>query len=368
MEGIQNQTLNTIGVLIGDEPGLGKTIQAIGVINADPTIKNVLIVCPASLQLNWKREIERWCVRELEYLQITSWDMVKKQRAMIDSMPFDLVVVDEAHYGKNPESQRSKAVYGAPAKGKGEKRKPEDLGIQGRRKLALTGTPIPNRPKEIHPCLRWLHPGEFGNFWPFGIRYCAGHQGDWGWDFDGASNLDELQNRLRGTVMVRRLKEDVLTELPAKRRQIILLDASAVAHEIAEENKAYEEQVDDLDGEIEVSFAGMSQFRHQTAVAKIPQVVEHVKDVLDGGTGKLVVFCHHHDVVYGLQGALAEYGTATLTGETSLKDRQEAVDRFQKDPSCRVFIGSITAAGVGISLTAASHVVFGELDFVPGNV
>jgi SWI/SNF-related matrix-associated actin-dependent regulator 1 of chromatin subfamily A len=192
--------------------------------------------------------------------------------------------------------------------------------------------------------------------------------------------------------MVRRLKSEVLKELPAKRRQVICLPrngaAKAVAHE-EEEWHRHEEELTRLQDEVDlahaagdddaykkavaalrkgyrVAFEAISRVRHETAVAKIPAVIEHVDDVLEQ-LPKVVLFAHHHDVVKALE---EHYGAAcvVLTGETPMADRQGLVDRFQTDPTCKLFIGSITAAGVGITLTAASHVVFAELTWTPGEL
>jgi SNF2 family DNA or RNA helicase len=195
--------------------------------------------------------------------------------------------------------------------------------------------------------------------------------------------------------MVRRLKDEVLTELPPKRRQIIEVDPedasakTAVANEraatakqsehidhlktavelakAAENDEQYAAAVEMLRAGLQVQFEEMARVRHDTAVAKAPYVVTHIGDVL-GGTEKVVVFAHHHDVIDRLMAGLSEYHPVALTGKTPQADRQGIVDTFQTDESCRVFIGSITAAGVGITLTAASTVVFAELDWVPGNI
>lgn len=401
--------------LIADEMGLGKTWQAAGVINADATIRRVLVICPASLRLNWSRELQRILARPLSvalvgtqeaaalsydppagsvFAAVVTWDSASKLRTAIDAQQWDAVVVDEAHMGKTPTSARSKAVFGAEGRGRGAEKKPADLGIQARRKLALTGTPITNRPAELHPILRWLDGAAWPKFFPFGLRYCAGYKSRWGWNFTGASHLDELQERLRSSVMVRRLKSEVLTELPAKRRQVVMIPANGAAAAVAAEREAWDaraESMEVLRADLELSkasadpadyeaaaeklqdaqraaFAEISILRHDVAVEKAPAVLAHATDALEGGTDKLVIMAHHHDVVAALIEGLKEFSPVSLTGETPMTRRQENVDRFQADPSCRVFVGSITVAGVGIKLTASAHVIFAELDWVPGNV
>lgn len=381
--------LDRNGVLIADEMGLGKTVEAIGIINADPSIKTGIIVCPKSLKLNWERELERWLTRpltvgiangslpETDLIIINYEGLVKFQKELSDKH-FDISIIDECHYIKNRAALRSKAVKA----------------IKSRRKVRMTGTPIVNRPAELYNIIEDLG-GNWGSFMTFAKRYCDAHQTRYGWDFSGSSNLDELQKRLRETVMVRRLKSEVLTELPRKIRQIIEVTADdSIQKRAVEAEKIYEEQsqekLADLRASVELSkaeskeaykaavarlrdamqvdFTEMAKLRHETALAKVPAVIDHVKNALEDNSNKLIIAAHHHDVIDELMTGLAEFNPVKLTGESKEIDRQTAVDRFQNDPDCRVFIGSITAAGVGITLTASSHVVFAELDWTPGNI
>ena len=398
------------GVLIADEMGLGKTIQALGVVNADTSIQRVLVIAPKSLTLNWIREAKKWLVRwvggivrigedgseKQPIFLVASYDEAKKYEATLAAREWDLLIVDEAHWIKNTKSQRAKTVHA--------------IAKRANRRVLLTGTPIANRPIELWSLLQIAGPeewdpagtvkgvakaaGEGAGFFRFAKRYCGAHAGRYGWDFSGATNLSELQEKLRSTCMVRRLKKDVLTELPAKRRQVVEIpgngstriveaetkawnemeagiEEARVAVELAkaEDDATYEAAVKRLTDKTRVAFTEISRLRHATAVAKIEHVVEHVKLACeDDVEHKVVVLAHHHDVIDGIVAGLAEFGAVRLTGETSLEDRQTAVDRFQTDKTCRVFVGSIQAAGVGITLTAAAHVVFAELDWVPGNV
>lgn len=315
--------------------------------------------------------------------------------AQLMARTWDILIVDEAHYIKNPKAARSKAVLGSP----GNKKKKE-LPVPGvidratMRRMFLTGTPILNRPVEMQPLLGALAPDQFGNFFQFAKRYCAAVKGTWGWDFSGASNLEELQEKLRATVMVRRLKRDVLKELPAKQRQVIALPlngAKAVVENEARAYEAHEAQLDELRNQMDfahasgnedaykaavaalrdaqkVAFEEMSEVRQQVAIAKLPKVIEHIENAFESGVEKIVVFGHHRAVCNGI---FNHFGDAAvrLTGEDAkLSDRQASVDRFQADPTCKLFVGSIKAAGVGHTLTAASHVIFAELDWVPANV
>tara|TARA_R110000744_G_scaffold305007_1_gene413354 strand:- start:6428 stop:8392 length:1965 start_codon:yes stop_codon:yes gene_type:complete len=341
--------------LFGDEMGLGKTIQAIGVCNATRP-ETVLIVCPASLKLNWRNELQRWLVDERRIdivngggevfpsqpdIVIINYDVLAKHAADLHGRTWGLVVFDEAHYCKNPKAKRTKAA----------------LAINAERKLVLTGTPIPNRPVEIQSIAGYLAPSRFGNFFAFAKRYCAATQTRHGWDFSGSSNLPELQEQLRSSVMVRRLKADVLDELPPKQRQVIVLDGGDYKEELRVQELA-EAEAETTSPRID--FEGLSRERHLMALAKVPAILDHLKAI----DHSVVVFAHHKDVIAALA---SELDCVTLTGDHTTEERQAAVESFQRG-DVQHFIGSIGAAGVGITLTRASHVVFAELDWVPGNL
>ena len=372
-------------VLIGDEMGLGKTIQALGILNASPEIKRALVVCPASLKLNWQREAERWLVEKKpivvlpskEYLPgtgplfaIINYEIVAKHKELL-SAPWDLVIFDESHYLKNPKAQRTIAAIGKGRKG----------GIPAKRRVFLSGTPILNRPVELWSVLEAT--GTFPNFWQYAKRYCDARQSRYGWDMNGASNLKELQAVLREKLMVRRLKKDVLTELPAKRRQILPwqpetreekeaikaeIEAIKAARKVEADIKTAEkETVSGLKEVYSKTLAEVALARHRTALVKLPRVIDLVEGLLeDGEVEKIIVFAHHLDVIHGLKEGLKDFHPVSLSGEDSIESRQAAADAFQNNPSVKVFIGGIRAAGVGITLTAASTVIFAELDWTPG--
>jgi SNF2 family DNA or RNA helicase len=386
-------------VLFADEMGLGKTIEAIGVINADRSIKRVLVVCPASLKVNWARELNKWLVRATSIeiangyfpdseIVIINYDILIKYRAEIDLRQWDLLIVDESHYIKNGKAKRTQALLGHHDRDPAKRTK----GIAARKKIFMTGTPIVNRPYELWSIIADLDPQGLGsNFFKFMTRYTNASRNEYGWDFSGASNLEELQQRMRAKFMVRRLKSEVLTELPAKRRQVILLPPNGASSVVAREREAFERYraalaqaekaaqearargdkdgyqaaIRKLHNSYQFAFEEMAKVRHETAVAKIPHVIEHLNECLEA-EDKVVVFVHHHDLAHALKAAFPD--AAVVTGETKQGHRMLEVDKFQNDPRCRLFIGSIHAAGVGITLTAAQLVVFAELDWVPGNI
>jgi SWI/SNF-related matrix-associated actin-dependent regulator 1 of chromatin subfamily A len=380
--------------------GLGKTMQAIGVINVDPSVKTVLVICKASLKLNWLREARLWLARDMRVaitngiwpsdadVVITNYEQVSKYRQQIDSRVWDLLVVDEAHMIKNPKAQRTHAILGSR----------DEAGIKARRRVFLTGTPILNRPTELWTLVHALDPDGLGRNWRyFHNRYCGPSRGWQGRiDYKGASHLDELQGRLRASIMVRRMKADVLKELPAKRRAVITLQPESQRERdaIAEESRvvretesrvtamraeverlsvdqagaAYEQAVRNLRQAEAVAFTETSRVRHEVALAKLPRVIEHVKDCLEESESKIVVFAHHHDVVDGIAVELSDYGVLQADGRDSNDKRQAAVDAFQSDSRMRVIVCGMQSMAEGHTLTASSHVVFAELDWVPGKL
>lgn len=395
--------------LIGDEMGLGKTIQALGLINVDPSCRRTIVICPNSLKINWLREATRWLVRPTrivvldskskslpevdgDLLVIANYDIIAKIRPLLDHCgEWDMLVLDECHYTKNPKARRTQAIFGRRKEGY----KDAIVPIWRRRTLALTGTPIQNRPIELWTIVHNLDPHGLGKSWfAFASRYCKAERTKYGWDTTGSSNLDELQARLRESIMVRRLKADVLTELPAKRRQVIELPANGSAGLVERERRAYDRNqhllsglraavrvasisddvaayrraVDALKAGVSAGFAEMSRLRHEVALAKVPHAVEHIHDAVESA-GCVVVFAHHKDVVAQVAEALRgrEISVVTLTGDNSIDERQAAVDAFQRGES-QVIILTIAAGGVGLTLTRASQVIFCELDWVPGNL
>jgi len=385
-----NYCLGARGTLLADEMGLGKTVQAIGCMNAIKA-QRVLIICPKSLKQNWHNELDAWQTHKPATLVVCTYGEAKAFKH--SEIEWDLLILDECHYVKNAHSKRSQLVKHIADKCKGKI-------------LGLTGTPMENCPVELWPLLQivnpevWdpptkpnrfikepevktTHPGEGPHFWAFALRYCdakktrfkLGNRYQTAWDFKGASNLPELQAKLRSTCMVRRLKKDVLPELPEKRRQLIVLKGKSNssagldrwAESLTEEN--YFERIKDLRAD-KVLFEEYSTKRHMEALAKTDECIELIEDALDSGQ-KLVVFAYHLDVIAKIETALnwSNPGIAvTLTGGDSAADRAHVVKRFQEDESCRVFVGSIGAAGVGITLTASSHVIFVELEPVPGRM
>lgn len=391
--------------LLADEMGVGKTATACGVINKLGP-QRVLVVCPASLKLNWRKELMMWITGpttiKILYSKgdhlveecgaphkgdgeceicVVNYDIL--DRFDLKAKNWDLMILDEVHVLKNKSAKRTVAVFG----GGKTRAKPIPAG----KILGLTGTPVQNRPSELWSLLRGLDGERWTSaLWSkFHVRYCSAIQTKFGWDTSGADNLDELNTLLRGTIMMRRTKKQVLKDMPDKTRKTTPLETTAEIRKLlaAEEALQYivevgiknadpeklaimQQFIDDRAGvEEEVTTIGeLAKIRRMVGEMKAPLVVDFVKDMLDGGLDSVVIFAHHKTVVNELTAGLADYGVVRIVGDTPAKNRQQAVDLFQAEGGPRVFIGSITAAGVGITLTRASYTVFAEVDWVPGNL
>jgi SWI/SNF-related matrix-associated actin-dependent regulator 1 of chromatin subfamily A len=385
IEGIEF-ALGRDGTLLADEMGVGKTIQAIGLINAlgFNSSHRILIVCPATMRLVWREELTRWLVSPLSIavagvdlveeqilarvnVLIVNYERLEKMPGLLTGRIWNLAIFDECHFLKNPEAKRTRMA----------------LQIQASQRLALSGTPMPNRPIELYPILSWLDPKR----WPalekfnFAQRYCAAKNTAFGWNFDGASNLDELGTLLRSSVMLRRTKAEVLPQLPPKFRRVVEISPSTNMEKLVEaELAAFEEwlsvkEVPNSNGQQpSVAFkAGkwetLAQARHAVAIAKIPLVVEFIRESLKSSQTKIVLFAHHRDVIETLAALLSVFGPVILYGGMSATLKQTAIDRFQSDPATRIFIGNIQAAGLGLTLApASSHCIFAELSWVPADL
>ncbi len=378
---------NGLGCLLADSMGLGKTIQAIGTINAIADVKRVLIICPNTLKINWRNELRKWLTRKFRIaiqkagekyygnhvdILIVNYDIVAKFPQLAESQ-WDIRILDEAHAIKNPAAVRTKAT----------------LKIWSRRKLSMTGTPIENKPIELFTLLNDLDHKRWPSKFTFAKRYCAAKHNGYGWDFKGNSNSEELQDILRSTCMIRRLKSQVLKDLPPKRRQIIEIAVEDEGGLLAREQREFGAKFDALDeqrAKIEVLKAGhdlegyssavkrlreaqgaafeeMARIRYEIGMAKVGRCLDFIEEARE--SGKVIVFAHHIDVVNVLRAKFPH--AAVITGETKADTRQGEVERFQNDPKCDVFIGNLAAAE-GITLTASDHVINVEGQWVPGKL
>ena len=372
--------------LIGDEMGLGKTLQSLAVAACYYDQWPVLVVCPSSLRLNWRNEIERWLPnvshRQVQVIMsgkdrllhrglnfrtsfcIISYDLCAKFEVSLRKANFQVVIADESHYIKSDKAKRTMALVPVLKKAK--------------HCILLSGTPALSRPIELYTQVSALTP-VFGSLHSFGMRYAQGKKGRWGWEYKGAHNLAELNFLLRQHVMIRRLKEDVLTQLMPKARTAVMVtvddpEVERVCRRLTELRMMAEKMVSStsmssaglLSGFSAETRATLWEMYRKTGEAKLSAVLQYLSDMLENGV-KFLVFAHHLSVLDGIEEFLKKQSVNyfRLDGSTSATERQAGVDRFQTDSRCRVALLSITAGGTGITLTASSTVVFAELQFTP---
>ena len=365
------------GALIGDQPGLGKTIETLAWLSLNPSKLPALIITQASIKRNWYREVEKWMpnasVQMLDQgkdvldadadIVIINYDLIWRKgiEEQLLKRKFPVVVYDEVTSIKESSAKRTKSA--------------KKLGRRAEFTIGLSGTPILNRPIEFYNILNLIEPKQFSSQFKFGMRYSNGYHNGFGYVFKASSRIDELREQIR-PLMIRRLKDDVLTELPAKSRRNIFIDMPGKYYQdyVAAENNLVETLRNLPSGKVSNEYeeskmwllSKLNYLRHIVGLAKAEEAQEIIKNFVDSGE-KLVVFAHHHDVI----DLIDEYLTkdkiyhVTVDGRTAGQARQEAIYKFQTDDNCMVFVAS-TAMGMGVTLTAASNALFVERQWTPG--
>jgi len=350
--------------LLADEQGLGKSLEAIAACDVVGA-KRVAILCPAVARINWRREFERWSAFPDRELFVESYDKVAQKTDAYDTikaMQPEVLILDEAHYLKTRSSKRTKALYGQFCRGDG-------LVASARRVWLLTGTPAPNDVSEIFSHLKALWPDvlpEPRTFEAFIKAYTVFDSTPFGIKILGNKNIKDLRAKLSG-IMLRRRAEDVLKDLPAIAWSDVAIEAERV--KIDESQPEVLELIEAIKNEQPLpESTAMASIRRLTGMAKATAVGKMLAEELAGRAyDKVIVFAHHKDVVKELTAQLGAFMPVVITGETSPKHRQEAIDNFQTVPAHRVFIGNIQAASTAITLTAASQVVFAEASWTPAD-
>ena len=373
-EGVAFIEQNRGRALIADEMGLGKTIQALAWLQMHPEKMPVIIVTPASLKLNWEREIKTWMSNvnvsvlsgktpdkrriHTKGIMIINYNILAEWVSLLKSFNPAVLITDECHYYKSNKTKRTKAV--------------KQLAKGILHVIALSGTPIVNRPIEAFNAIHIINPTLFVP-WDYAKRYCNAKYNGFGWDFSGASHSDELHEKLTKTIMIRRLKKDVLKDLPDKTKSFVPLTLDNEAEYEKAEND-FITFVRDTRGSEAARKAGNAEALTQIGVlkqiavkGKLNQVIEWVQTFLEGSDQKLVIFAVHKFVIEALMNEFGDVAVK-IDGSCSMNSRQQAIDRFQTDPSARIFVGNIKAAGVGITLTASSNVAIVELPWTPGEL
>src|SRR5665647_2396506 len=366
-------------LIIGDQPGLGKTIQSIGIVSYVKAFP-CLVICPSSLRENWRREWEMVTGKKAMILTdavkrnyklfheagladvfICNYESLKKYfvasiakekkwtlkdvyfRKEIEM--FQSVIIDELHRCKSTTTHQAKFTKGITT---------------GKRfVIGLTGTPVVNKPKDLVSQLYIINQMNqiFGNYKHFVDTYCAGN--------NEASNLKELNAKLRNNCFIRREKQAVLTDLPDKQRQVVVCEINnRKEYDDAEKDliKYLVEYKDASDQKIASALRGeimvkIGILKNISARGKLADVFDFVDDIMEAGE-KLILFIHLKEVAAAV---MAKYhGAVSITGSDDMQSRQISVDRFQRDPKVKLIVCSIKAAGVGLTLTASSRVGFIE--------
>ncbi|XP_075367308.1 DNA annealing helicase and endonuclease ZRANB3 isoform X1 [Mycteria americana] len=373
--------------MIADEMGLGKTIQAIAISYYYKNEWPLLIVVPSSLRYPWVDEMEKWIPElspdDISIIQnktdtgrisaskvtILGYGLLTSDaQTLVDTLyrqNFKVVVIDESHYMKSRNATRSKILL--------------PLVQKALRAILLTGTPALGRPEELFMQIEALFPRRFGTWSEYAKKYCNARVRFFGkrtqWDCRGASNLEEL-HQLLSEIMIRRLKNDVLTQLPPKVRQRIPFDLpQAAAKNLNTTFAEWEKLMRNLNSDATESHFSqvmnlITRMYKETAIAKAGAVKDYIKMMLENDKLKFLVFAHHLSMLQACTEAVIENKVRyiRIDGSVPSAERIHLVNQFQKDPDTRVAILSIQAAGQGLTFTAATHVVFAELYWDPGHI
>lgn len=361
--------------LLADEMGLGKTTSVLGCLKRNPSWLPAVVVCPANVKYNWEHEAQlhfgiRASVCEGEkppefnrkggfeihsQLTIVNYDILENWESYLIECGFSFLALDECQMLANRAAKRTRSAA--------------RLAAHATQVVGMSGTPIMNRPIEIWPVLHMIWPHIFKSYWAFAQRYCNPRWTQWGWDYSGSANLDELNKILTDLGMIRRRK-DILV-LPEKKIEIIPVDLT--------NPNEYHEASTDFMGWLKKNHAHKVRKVKKTekmarvgyllrlgAKMKLPACVKRINHLLEAHPNqKIVVMAVHQKAIRVLE-AKINCKTVTIDGNVSGRDRQLAVEQFQYDAKTRVCIGNIRAAGVGITLTAATRLMFLEFWWNPG--
>lgn len=372
--GVEFLVRNNGNALLADTQGLGKSIQYIGYLLVKD-IPRALVVCPASMKYTWEAEVKKWSDRKPYVIEsktdikeipeeydtwIINYDILVKHVKGLLEANIKAMAFDEAHYLKNPKAKRTKAAM--------------LLAKHVPSVTQLTGTPVLSRPVELYTLLRMLSPGEWANYMQYAVRYCGGTYGRFGFEANGATNIEELKSKMSRYFM-RRTKEEVLPNLPPKVFIPTPIEMSATY--TAQYRKAssnllsyLKENKGKKDAEARRAMQAeklvqLNILREITAMGKVDAAVELIENIIEAGEKVIVFSCFK-----GPLEALREKfftNSVMLTGDTPLEERAEMVKEFQNYSQTNVFLGGIKSAGVGLTLTAAANVIFLDYSWTPAD-
>ncbi|KAI6230707.1 putative SMARCAL1-like protein [Aphelenchoides fujianensis] len=365
-------------LLLADEMGLGKSVQALAIARAYSNQWPLLIVCPSSVRYSWKTQFERFLpdIDDVHLIEkgsdklpsghsamtvvIVSYDLMIRKQSEIMNYRFLVIIFDECHSLKNMQAARTKAAM--------------KLAETAQHRILLSGTPALNRPAELYSQIKIVDKKILPDFKKFAERYCDYRQGRFGMEANGAENMEELGTLLKHTCMIRRLKTDVLKDLPEKRRQIQYLSGKVINERlkrVAEARKACETVLSRKNVKKEEKKRTIMEYYLQTGEAKADSVADHIIDTCfypSAPPCKILVFAHHKSVmdILSTRFAAQNINYMRMDGSTSGPQREAFVKQFQaEDSPIQVAVLSISACSTGITLTAANRVFFAELYWTP---
>lgn len=379
--------------LIGDQPGLGKTPVAICYAN-EISAKRVLVICPANIRIQWVNRIREWTTLRWPYIvhpilnsrhgvhPQAEWTVVSYDLARTEAIGkalakgnYDLLILDEAHYLKTIDSRRTRAIFGGGAN-------PifEALASRSEQILALTGTPLPNRPREAYTLARglcfdsidWLSEDGFRERFNPSMRIEKTDEktGRTRIFIDERTGRHaELQNRLRANFMTRHLKREVMPWLKLPVYDIIQLEETKAVKQALKAESLLDIDPEDLEGADAEVLGHVAVVRRMMGLALAPQVADYIEMLIEGGEEKLVVFAWHIEVLDILEKRLNKYGTRRISGSTSSARKQRYVDEYIADPSIRIIMGNMLSMGTGTDglQLVSCHALIAEPDWTPGN-
>jgi SWI/SNF-related matrix-associated actin-dependent regulator 1 of chromatin subfamily A len=329
------------------------------------------VVCPSNVKYNWAKEVRTWMpdatvevvngykgpIEEADFT-IINYDIISRRLEQLEQMSFGISILDESHYIKNSKTDRTKATV--------------EIADRSESVLCLSGTAITNRPSEYFTTLNLLRKAQFSSWLSYVRRYCSAYNDGFGWKTGGASNIEEL-HAISRDFAIRRLKKEVMAELPDKIRQSIpVVPTKAELKEYRQRQRDWGDdysQIRDSGRSLPAGYVlnMLTDLRHNCGVMKVGPVSEWVIDYKKNNERPIVVFAHHKNVVAPLVSILKleKLRVDTITGGVKSERRSEIVDRFQAG-EIDVLVCSTLAAKEGLTLTAADTVVFVEREWVPG--
>lgn len=370
-----NERFRFGNILLADDQGLGKTFESLMWAAKHDTFPCV-IVCLASLKYNWAQEIKTHLgcrsvvlegrtttkcstttLRSAKFI-IVNFQILQAWLPKLRKIRPQLVILDECQQISNRESQSYKNFV--------------RLKERCKYMMALSGTPLSNRPAEIWPVLNLLRPDKWGSWWRFAIRHCNPKKVAGRMEYKGARNLPQLHKKMKKYCMIRRLKQDVL-DLPSKAREVVVVPI--------DQNSAYRKSeasfrqkistssiLSILQGKKALMGAQFATWRRLVGEAKIRSVIDWTKNFLSTTDEKLVVMFSHTRPIECMMEEFKDIAVRVDGKVTDKKVRAQAVRRFQRDKTCRLFVGNSRAAGVGLTLTAARILVMAELGWTPAEI